>query len=451
MESQLPMPATKAPRTRPAHRRLLVAGTAAIAASLALSGTAAADLASSPPTFAGKWGTPGTGSGQFTRANAVAADPKGAVYVGDCASVDAGTGDRVQKFTADGAFLLQWGSTGSADGQFRCPTGLAVDSANNVLVAACDWGIENGTLQKFTDEGVFIGRLGTAAGLRCPEGVTIDGAGTIYVADGLKDQVFKLDAAGNLLGTIGTPGEEGIEPVDDDGHLDKPTSVGIDPAGNVYVTDWWNDRIQKFSASGAFQTKWGSTGQGDGQVNGAADIAIDSTGYIYLADDNRVQKFDGNGRFVTKWGGEGSGDGQFQYPIGVAIDAPGNLYVADLNNDRVDKFTYAPQVALGGKRTQKVKGAIAVDVTCKLAGCTASATGSISVPGAAKRYKLKSTAIELPANGKGRLKLKLKGKAKKAVRSALAKKRKLKAKVRVSAQGAIGNPVTADRTVRLRG
>jgi tripartite motif-containing protein 71 len=60
-------------------------------------------------------------------------------------------------------------------------------------------------------------------------------------------------------------------------------------------------------------------------------IAVDSNGYVYVADqeNNRVQKFTSTGSFITKWGSQGSGDGQFYFPVGVAVDSNGYVYVAE--------------------------------------------------------------------------------------------------------------------------
>ena len=130
-----------------------------------------------------------------------------------------------------------------------------------------------------------------------------------------------------------------------DGQFSDPTSIALDSSGNVYVTD--GCRIQKFTSAGVFITKWGSYGGGDGQfcggyaVYGPEGIAVDSAGYVYIADtgDNRIQKFDTNGNFITKWGGPnpGSGDGQFGFPNGVAVDSSGYVYVLD-GYYRVQKF-----------------------------------------------------------------------------------------------------------------
>jgi tripartite motif-containing protein 71 len=83
----------------------------------------------------------------------------------------------------------------------------------------------------------------------------------------------------------------------------------------------------------------GSKGSGDGQFIGPQWVAIDSSGNIYVADtyNHRIQKFNSDGAFLTKWGSEGSGDGQFNFPT-VAVDSSGNVYVADFGNHRIQKF-----------------------------------------------------------------------------------------------------------------
>ena len=71
----------------------------------------------------------------------------------------------------------------------------------------------------------------------------------------------------------------------------------MDSSGNVYVADTDNNRIQKFSSSGVFLAKWGSSGSGDGQFNNPWGIAVDSSGNVYVADtgNNRIQKFSSSG------------------------------------------------------------------------------------------------------------------------------------------------------------
>ena len=78
-------------------------------------------------------------------------------------------------------------------------------------------------------------------------------------------------------------------------------------------------------------------------------MAVDASGNVYVADsgNHRIQKFTSTGTFITKWGSLGSGDGQFNEPGGVAVDALGNVYVGDSNNFRIQKFALraAPELS----------------------------------------------------------------------------------------------------------
>ncbi len=66
------------------------------------------------------------------------------------------------------------------------------------------------------------------------------------------------------------------------------------------------------------------------------------------SSNNRVQKFSPAGAFLSKFGSYGSGDGQFSYPYGIAIDSAGNIYVADTNNNRIQKFNSAGRFSQNG-------------------------------------------------------------------------------------------------------
>ena len=127
-----------------------------------------------------------------------------------------------------------------------------------------------------------------------------------------------------------------------DGQFFLPQSVATDHAGNVYVTDYWNCRVQKFSSNGTFITTWGSRGAGDGQFNpGIQGIAADTMGSVYVADagNQRIQKFSNTGAFLGKWGTYGTNDGEFNGPWGVTVTVNGDVYVADWMNHRVQKFS----------------------------------------------------------------------------------------------------------------
>jgi len=281
-----------------------------------------------PPPFATKWGTSGSGDGQFSYPIDVAIDTSGNIYVSDYFN------DRIQKFDSSGTFLSKWGTSGSGDGEFNQPRGVAVDASGNVYVS--DHG--NHRIQKFDSSGTFLTKWGTNGSgdghFDYPFGVAIDASGNIYVADAGNHRIQKFDSSGTFLTKWGTSGSG-------DDQFNSPYSVAIDASGNVYVADVSNHRIQKFDSSGTFLTKWGTSGSGDGQFNNPNGVAVGASGNVYVADtfNHRIQKFDSSGTFLTKWGTNGSGDGQFSSaPRGMAVDASGNVYVADSGNDRIQKF-----------------------------------------------------------------------------------------------------------------
>ena len=118
-----------------------------------------------------------------------------------------------------------------------------------------------------------------------------------------------------------------------DGQFSKLSDIAVDSSGNVYVVDMDNNGIQKFDSNGKFITKkWGS-------MNNIFNTAVDSSGNVYVADSGGLlQKFDSNGKLITKWGSNGTGDGQFDGPSGVDVDSSGNVYVTDDLNNRIQKF-----------------------------------------------------------------------------------------------------------------
>jgi DNA-binding beta-propeller fold protein YncE len=125
-----------------------------------------------------------------------------------------------------------------------------------------------------------------------------------------------------------------------DGTLYYPKGIAVDRAGDIYVTDNWNNVVKKFTADGEVLLWWGGAGSGDGQFDSPEKIAVDEDGYVYVVDggNNRVQKFTADGAFVTKWGSAGSGDGEFNSPAGIAVGG-GLVYVTDAGNYRVQVFS----------------------------------------------------------------------------------------------------------------
>ncbi len=273
--------------------------------------------------FIKKWGSSGTSNGLFNFPWGIAVDSSGNVYVADASD------DRIQKFNSNGGFITKWGSYGSGNGQFIGPWGIAVDSSGNVYVVDS----ENNRIQKFTSSGSFITKW---TGGYFPVGAAVDSSINVYVVDQTRENIQKYSSTGSFITEWGSYGSG-------NGQFKDPWGIAVDSSGNVYVADSENNRIQKFNSSGTFITEWGGCCSPDGYFDYPVGIAIDLSGNVYVADfsNHRIQKFDSNGNFITKWGSWGLWDenGKFQYPGGVAVDSSLNVYVADSGNDRIQKFS----------------------------------------------------------------------------------------------------------------
>lgn len=340
-------------------RRLALASVVSVAL-LIVTTSALASL-----SFISKWGTAGTGNGQFSTPNGINTDSAGNVYVAE------GNGNRAQKFDNNGNFLFKFGIPGDVPGGFVSPSGVAVDSAGNIYVSDAF----TDKISKFDSSGAFIlrwGSSGSGAGqFLGASGVAVDSANNIYASDTNNHRIQKFTSAGVFISSWGSSGAG-------DGQFNGPQGLAIDSANNVYVADTGNNRIQKFTTAGVFITKWGTAGSGNGQFTGPGGVSADLTGNVYVADsgNSRIQTFTAAGVFVEAFGTAGSGDGEFSGPQDVAADAFGNVFVADTGNDRVQKLGTAatPVVAdAGPDQNVECSGAL-TPVTLNGTGSTGSGT-----------------------------------------------------------------------------
>lgn len=138
--------------------------------------------------------------------------------------------------------------------------------------------------------------------------------------------------------------------------FDEPADVAVDASGNVYVADSENNTIRKITA-GMVTTLAGSAGEyGSADGTGSAarfaspqGVAVDASGNVYVADtiNCTIRKVTPAG-VVTPlagragWAGDVDGTGssaRFGWTNGVAVDASGNVYVADNSNHTIRKVT----------------------------------------------------------------------------------------------------------------
>jgi len=147
--------------------------------------------------------------------------------------------------------------------------------------------------------------------------------------------------------------------------FDLPAGVAVDSSGNIYVADESNHRIRKITPADRIEDRMVSTFAGSGtagfaegatttaQFNDLTDVAVDSSGNVYVADGNnhRIRKITPADRIEDRMvstiagsGERGFADGsgaeaQFDHPFGVAVDSSDNVYVADTNNHCIRKIT----------------------------------------------------------------------------------------------------------------
>ena len=124
-----------------------------------------------------------------------------------------------------------------------------------------------------------------------------------------------------------------------EGEFRQPIDLTFDPAGDVYVTDHNNDRVQVFSQNGTFLRTFGRPGSRLGELAEPWGIHVDHD-YVYVVENGncRVSIFYTSGKFITSFGGRSSGEGELSHPYGITIDQDGFLYVCDAWNNRIQVF-----------------------------------------------------------------------------------------------------------------
>ncbi len=339
-------------------------------------------------TFVMRWGNRGTGDGQFDYPRGIAVSSTGAVYIADTYN------HRIQAFSRQGATPTPtlperyrddriWGTRGTGDGQFDDPCGVAVDHGGNVYIP--DLG--NHRVQKFTSNGTYITQFGSSQVNWSPRAIAVDNADTAYIVNFSNSQIFRLfqdgtmarlqqelanatarlrgiavDNASNLY--VSDSSNNTVHKLDPNtnsssliggllggsalGQFTNPGGIAVNGNGTIYVADTGNDRIQRFGPNGTFISLFGIAGfPAFGPFTRPEAVAVDHANNVYVTDtgNNRVLKYDPNGIPLAQIGGlegagstRGAGVGQFDRPMGVAIDRAGNVYVADSGNNRIHKF-----------------------------------------------------------------------------------------------------------------
>jgi outer membrane protein assembly factor BamB len=228
----------------------------------------------------------GSGEGEFGMQEddgdpfgAVAFAADGSFYV-----LDPGA-RRVLIFSADRTYVGSVGGRGRGPGQFVAPISIAVDLAGNVAVL--DPG--RGDIQSFAPDGTLLTTAPLQSTYQPVSSMVIDGDGNFIVLEFVccagPAVVETFDPEGNLLLQFGQESGPGTL-------LGQPLGLGLDGAGNIYLTEIEPARVVVFSPEGEFLMEFGADGDAAVVFPFPFDVAVDAQGDIYVTDpaNNRLVK-----------------------------------------------------------------------------------------------------------------------------------------------------------------
>jgi len=255
-------------------------------------------------------------------------------------------------YNSSGTELFSFGAAGTGGGQFTTdPRGISV-SADGTMAFATDSGGKRVEVFTLTQSGgnysgatwsyTIPSGTGSAAFVG-PRGLTPTSDNHLLVADewGFNFHVFSF-TPGSTSYTATYNSTPTAPPVPG---VNSPRGVRVAANGQIYITDYWNQRIEYMNANGTGAQTFGFRGDPSqaGAINFAWDAAIQpSTGDIFVAnrESNQVAVFSPTGTPGLIFGSNGTGNGQFSFPQGIAFDPTnGTLLVNDSGNDRIERFT----------------------------------------------------------------------------------------------------------------
>lgn len=251
-------------------------------------------------------------------------------------------GDSVSAFSKSGSLQFSWGSAGPGSGTFNFAFGIACDSSGFVYVSDYN----NHLVQKFTDNGSFIKQWGSSY-LAGPHGLYVDTNNYVWLADENNNTIYKYDSDGNIKLQFGATGSGR-------GTFNFANQAITDDAGNIYVTDGGvHGTVQVFNSSGIFLRQFGTggsstlsdtTGPFPGQFGSNEGIALNSYGHLYItdADNSRVQIYNTSGIYIGQ-----IGVNNLVMPRCIIHDSDTNyLFVGDNATSQIQVFSAGNQYSV---------------------------------------------------------------------------------------------------------
>lgn len=250
------------------------------------------------------------------------------------------------------------------------PTCVVLDSTGNMYIADIEFNVvrkvtaATGIISAYAGNGspsyAGDGGQATSASLDGPTGCVLDAAGNLYVSDEANNVVRKITATTGIITTVAGNGYgagESYGGSSGDGgpavfaELNHPWGLAIDSAGDLFIADNGNNRIQEVSTSTGMIKTVASFGNGTNPQG----LALDGAGNLYIADQGKceVERLNLSTNLLTTVAGNGTvGEGQsvvgdggpatsavLAEPQGVILDAAGDIFISDSNDQRVREVT----------------------------------------------------------------------------------------------------------------
>ncbi len=303
-------------------------------------------------------------------AQAAFADPFGVAVATDRTIFvsDAGDSNRIRRLAPDGAVTtLAGGAEGFYDGpsahaSFSSPSGIALDTDGNLFVA--DTG--NNRIRRIAPDGLvstvagdgepgYVDGPAAQARFDAPVGVAVDPRGNLYVADTYNDRIRVIARNGQVSTVAGGNGPGYVDGEASVARFDTPCSLVVAADGTLIVADTGNHRLRKITRDGQVSTVPVTfpANANPGDLRRPLGLALTHDGFLYTTEPDRARVVqiapDGAARVIAGGGAgyaDGADAGRFNQPSGIALDSLGALYVADSANYLVRKLG-DPNVSVG--------------------------------------------------------------------------------------------------------
>ena len=223
-----------------------------------------------------------------------------------------------------------------------------------------------------------FGSFGSAAGqFITPTSVAVNGAGQVYVSDANNKRIQRFDAAGSFQTTFAATDTTNF----------SPTSVTIGAGGQVVVTEAGQySRVVRFDADGGQQSAFGA----NGYFSLPSGAAVNAAGQTYVVDSSlRLgQRFAADGTFQLAFGSnDAGGPGALPNPQGVAVNAAGQVFASTLGSQQVKRYAADGTFQLAFAPRGEDPGQVS-----RAAGLTVSPGGAVYVADASARRVVRFAA-----------------------------------------------------------